>query len=166
VAGDRSARAAERILDQFQSTPACGGRRRKSSKSPRFQMFQSTPACGGRHRTVRVLRVPLLFQSTPACGGRQNLARTRRTLNMFQSTPACGGRHPCHGSGRVSVQSFNPRPRVAGDTSESSNQCYRKVSIHARVWRATSIAGNTLTATPGFNPRPRVAGDSSIASLK
>ncbi len=101
----------------------------------------------------------------------------------FQSTPARGGRHcmlpPCLGS----LNSFNPRPRAAGDAllmtrpfasatmfqSTPARGGRRvliakrpksaKVSIHARARRATGVAVCRLRRRTGFNPRPRAAGD-------
>ncbi len=55
---------------------------------------------------------------------------------------------------------FNPRPREAGD--RPSRQRYRraeKVSIHARVKRATGRDDQEREKQSGFNPRPREAGD-------
>ncbi len=40
---------------------------------------------------------------------------------------------------------FNPRPRMAGDVcADGRYSPVNHVSIHARVWRATAIATNTV----------------------
>ena len=123
---------------------------------------------------------------------------------MFQSTPAYGGRRDSESEGggrdKVSIHarvrratgaalvlsflgnSFNPRPRTAGDrrieailaamkpfqstpayggrqTGRICYDCALPVSIHARVRRATSSLGRTRGAPQSFNPRPRTAGD-------
>ena len=50
-------------------------------------------------------------------------------------------------------------PRVAGDYRKPDERLEFKVSIHARVWRATKTRTLLTRWTPCFNPRPRVAGD-------
>jgi len=61
-------------------------------------------------------------------------------LKSFQSTPARGGRPENSPVVNSSAESFNPRPRAAGDK--------RRVKL---MWERQ-----------GFNPRPRAAGDSRI----
>src|SRR6266568_1192581 len=83
--------------------------------------------------------------------------------------------------GQALDPSFNPRPRVASDPIKAPKRLKRRVSIHARVWRATSevlrtpTREDTFQSTPAcgerqepyrererresFNPRPRVASD-------
>ncbi len=56
-------------------------------------MFQSTPAYGGRHAARGVFSTQTEFQSTPAYGGR--LLFVADTFRLY---------------------SFNPRPRMAGDS--------------------------------------------------
>jgi len=56
---------------------------------------------------------------------------------------------------------FNPRPREAGDMdSDAAKMIAERVSIHARVKRATMSSSNSPDRVASFNPRPREAGDS------
>ena len=51
-------------------------------------------------------------------------------FNVFQSTPPREGR-PSSGATRVSIQRFNPRPRVRGDAAIQALAQRYIVSIHA-----------------------------------
>src|SRR6266568_5004767 len=63
--------------------------------------------------------------------------RTPTREDTFQSTPACGERQVPYRE-RERRESFNPRPRVASDwVPPNADDPFKKVSIHARVWRAT-----------------------------
>ena len=101
-------------------------------------------------------------------------------ITLFQFTPARGGRR-CASGATTRSRGFNSRPRVAGDILTASRTRARRVSIHARAWRATpgpwrrdrrcgvSIHARAWRATSSrpppvatitsFNSRPRVAGD-------
>ena len=82
------------------------------------------------------LTTDTVFQSTPAWGGRHDPLPTGAALREFQSTPAWGGR-PLHHDHRMGLQqSFNPRPRGAGDPARRRSS----------------------TSSGCFNPRPRGAG--------
>jgi len=100
---------------QFQSTPAHGGRRTQG------QPFACLPAVSIHARTRRatplewLVYIILVFQSTPAHGGRPRVCLVVFNFTEFQSTPAHGGR-----------QEF----LLVSDTLEP-------VSIHARTRRAT-----------------------------
>ena len=132
----------------------------------RKAMFQSTPAYGGRLRCRADSPQHAKFQSTPAYGGRPGRhSHMHRGARSFQSTPAYGGRHACITDGLK-----------------------MRVSIHARVRRATTrgLAGSAATSrfqsTPAyggqradqsamdlqwrFNPRPRTAGDARNSAAK
>ncbi len=54
--------------------------------------------------------------------------------------------------------SFNPRPRVGGDSGRRVRPATGEVSIHAPAWGATVRERRTSTSL-SFNPRPRVGGD-------
>ena len=100
-----------------------------------------------------------LFQSTPAHGGR--LATTSRIVSpmaSFNPRPRMAG--DSFGLASQSRQvCFNPRPRMAGDQSGSRRaHGNHDVSIHARAWRATFVLA-PHHCRPCFNPRPRMAGD-------
>ncbi len=99
--------------------------------------FQSTPAYGGRRSSSGGIVNPAGFQSTPAYGGRLGNDDELAAGIMFQSTPAYGGRP---------------------DRSDPRRRPFR-VSIHARVRRATGVSRPQSSGTDGFNPRPRTAGD-------
>ncbi len=120
----------------FQSTPAYGGRLDVPLGYVHQIPFQSTPAYGGRPSSSSERVTAVMFQSTPAYGGRPPQgtpllrprfvsihARVWRAtykvfldlyLQVFQSTPAYGGRHTPPAAWQT-INSFNPRPRMAGD---------------------------------------------------
>ncbi len=82
---------------------------------------------------------------------------------MFQSTPAYGGRQHQRLCVGVPV-CFNPRPRMAGDNIDPETLKMIRVSIHARVWRATADRRRRHGCLLRFNPRPRMAGDAAAAT--
>ena len=144
----------------FQSTPPRGGRLPSCLRIISSIRFQSTPPRGGRHAAYAQVVPFLKFQSTPPRGGRPARRYADATIKeLFQSTPPRGGRPgrcrwaapgivsihaPAWGATLViprhfgrQVSSFNPRPRVGGDSP-----------------------GRPFTGTlRSFNPRPRVGGD-------
>ena len=86
-------------------------------------------------------------------------------MAMFQSTPPRGGRRPELRQGRRRVLSFNPRPRVGGDSARW--QIARPVvSIHAPAWGATHRRPVVQGTGIGFNPRPRVGGDGAVTARR
>ena len=79
-----------------------------------------------------------------------------------------------------SIQNFNPRPRVGGDSIHRRSRPLAGISIHAPAWGATEwedtmvlaaifqstpprggrrFGGCSARRPPNFNPRPRVGGD-------
>ena len=125
--------------------------------------FQSTPPCGGRRLFVVGIFAMQGFQSTPPCGGRRGAGETSSPHGQFQSTPPCGGRpHPA--TNRASAKSFNPRPRVGGDTQLLQAFGDVLVSIHAPVWGATrpmpvlTWDGLRFQSTPPCGGRQRCGG--------
>ena len=168
-------------LHEFQSTPACGGRRGGSSSSSLVSHVSIHARVWRATVWENVPGVLSSFQSTPACGGRRGQHKENQMHYKFQSTPACGGRLSFNTT-TGQITGFNPRPRVAGDLQalgdgihvllfQSTPACGGRhskngsmyetyfVSIHARVWRATGRGAGLPRGTPSFNPRPRVAGD-------
>src|SRR6266702_3885337 len=77
------------------------------------------------------------FNPRPRVASDQPHSAGELSQSKFQSTPACGERHS--------------RLRKVGTRLG--------VSIHARVWRATSEVPARPVTQSGFNPRPRVASD-------
>ena len=124
----------------FQSTPPCGGRRKRFTHSAKFTTFQSTPPCGGRLEAGKQWsKKEYRFQSTPPCGGRQKELLLHVKIEMFQSTPPCGGRRGAS-SGRLTLISFNPRPRVGGDC-QTVTCCYGLTNYYVcanRIFRTRS----------------------------
>jgi len=49
---------------------------------------------------------------------------------------------------------FNPRPRVASDDGERYRHAGMEVSIHARVWRATTSASAFILIPSKFQSTP------------
>ena len=77
---------------------------------------------------------------------------------MFQSTRPYGARRHAADTGSITI-SFNPRARTGRDgMSLASLSMPARVSIHAPVRGATSIAP-TLDVSDGFNPRARTGRD-------
>ena len=122
----------------FQSTPPRGGRRCLACDGLHDCRFQSTPPRGGRPSNTKPDRVCNgLFQSTPPRGGRRLAETATEDEAVFQSTPPRGGRPICVIRSGPESPSFNPRPRVGGDTVEIVTGNRIDVSIHAPAWGAT-----------------------------
>ena len=128
-----------------------------AASTPR-DLFQSTPAYGGRRKTDVGSRTRGVFQSTPAYGGRRHRTRYIPRCQSFNPRPRTAGDRSCAFLHRPNT-CFNPRPRTAGDIGGSGARGDRHVSIHARVRRATRFERHLRLACSSFNPRPRTAGD-------
>gem|GEM_PF-4880892 len=77
-------------------------------------MFQSTPACGGRRRAQQYLLPGLCFNPRPRVAGDLRQRHACFLLHGFNPRPRVAGdgrRTMVHDR----VRCFNPRPRVAGD---------------------------------------------------
>ena len=143
VAGDRVSYVAN-PAQEFQSTPARGGRQGLGGFAKGYDLFQSTPARGGR----------LSPGMPPAARAVSIHARTwRATLNAgdpiiqckFQSTPARGGRPACACLRRYTVSIHARTWRATGSRAKCSGS---NISIHARTWRATSDVPTGCVASP------------------
>ena len=130
-----------------------------SLRNHQLLKFQSTPPHGGRRPCTSCKPPWCLFQSTPPHGGRHREAETSDPWDVFQSTPPHGGRPEICLSPYFCL-SFNPRPRMGGDTiatlSMNQDNVFQStpphggrlerrphedraldVSIHAPAWGAT-----------------------------
>ncbi len=124
-------------LQEFRSTPPHGGRQATSPPRLTWWRFRSTPPHGGRPAAPPTETVPPLFRSTPPHGGRPPVISASRSQTVFRSTPPHGGRrhrvqhpHLC--------DSFDPRPRMGGDSCAPCAAWCGHVSIHAPAWGATA----------------------------
>ena len=158
--GDELEPCASSAYPMFQSTPSCGGRRRKSDKD-RLRItvsihallrrativltalrtcmaFQSTPSCGGRLRASKVTAVSLRVSIHALLRRATRAASSASLILKFQSTPSCGGRLPAF---------------------SSINTASSVVSIHALLRRATPIHRCASVSWYSFNPRPPAEGD-------
>ena len=156
----------------FQSTPPCGGERRRFRSSrqrcrcfnprPRVgangirpthhrrdEQFQSTPPCGGEPRLTIRPRGPLSFNPRPRVGANDCLVVVVMASKEFQSTPPCGGEPRWSGRSGSFLSSFNPRPRVgANPLVHCTGDQGRAVSIHAPVWGRTYLHPHALPDLP------------------
>ena len=75
-------------------------------------LFQSTPPCGGERRRLCYVRPRIQFQSTPPCGGELpgHLDGVAKALS-FNPHPRAGV-NVKHGSGAKRYEGFNPHPRA------------------------------------------------------
>ena len=134
VAGDPPRQASRQTIDQFQFTPARGGRPGGYVVRCDKLLFQFTPARGGRPSAESDAECGERFNSRPRVAGDTGAA-TAAPMAAFQFTPARGGR---------------PVPEVGADGLVA-------VSIHARAWRATRShaegdAANPFQFTPARQP--------------
>ena len=166
---------------KFQSTPPRGGRRVAQPASMATRLFQSTPPRGGRPRWCRRWCAGSKFQSTPPRGGRPGSDLGTSDLAIVSIHAPAWGATQCSPGRALAGESFNPRPRVGGDTAVVAGKAsvpvsihapawgatasvtfeavFLDVSIHAPAWGATFARCRTAFAPSGFNPRPRVGGD-------
>ena len=91
-------------------------------------------AYGGCEGSVREVSI-----HAPAWGATEH-SIVYTICSMFQSTPPHGGR-PTSPSLLAAVPSFNPRPRMGGDSQQDADAARRRVSIHAPAWGATAYGG-------------------------
>ena len=168
--------------DGFQSTLACGERRRGADGRCAICAFQSTLACGERlqystgkniesqvsiHARVRratcfsasLSRPQYSFNPRSRAASDRMISPAVALANTFQSTLACGERHfvakgYAQGDLFQSTLACGERPEVIGTCA-----CGCGVSIHARVRRATMTAQSKMTTPKCFNPRSRAASD-------
>ena len=104
--------------------------------------------------------VEIVSIHAPAWGATQACAGRIREAHEFQSTPPHGGR--LTGKNRIDIsRSFNPRPRMGGDSLRLRLCLLMLVSIHAPAWGATA-GGRVTQCERGFNPRPRMGGDCQV----
>ena len=125
VAGDPPRQASRQTIDQFQFTPARGGRPGGYVVRCDKLLFQFTPARGGRPSAESDAECGERFNSRPRVAGDTGAA-TAAPMAAFQFTPARGGR---------------PVPEVGADGLVA-------VSIHARAWRATRSHAEGDAANP------------------
>ena len=167
-------------MNEFQFTPARGGRPTRRERRGRQTSFNSRPRVAGdgdpchAHNLTIVSIHARAWRATRVCGGcaRSHCvsihARAWRatcaaraypsTPCSFNSRPRVAGDQPFLLS--ISIpQGFNSRPRVAGDMGEEQRGEVPEVSIHARAWRATPRPSRRSRSCTRFNSRPRVAGD-------
>ena len=137
------AATAEAAPQEFQSTPACGGRREVrqvidifANVSIHARVWRATP-CRARRCSRR-----FCFNPRPRVAGDDVPSRVRGGFPCFNPRPRVAGDITLHMSWAF-ASSFNPRPRVAGDRRNPAQD----------------------TGRGRFNPRPRVAGDEKSARL-
>ena len=128
----------------FRSTPPGGGRRRCAGTARQPQRFDPRPRVGGDLAAMSSSPMSSMFRSTPPGGGRPHDPWTVARLKAFRSTPPGGGRLQrafvalvaspvsihAPGWGATSRRtspcrpktSFDPRPRVGGDTCASGSR--------------------------------------------
>ena len=186
AAGDLTAVDADGNSCEFQSTPACGGRRqgqhheqlrtvsiharvRRATPAPpkclrRRPSFNPRPrAAGDMWPDASECRLSGFNPRPRAAGDRPEVAVAARP-RKFQSTPACGGRpllrRSAHAGGRVSIHA---RARRATEPSGPRFADSQFQSTPARGGRPAAEVGQRRAAS-GFNPRPRAAGDASTSS--
>ncbi len=124
-------------------------------------MFQSTPPRGGRRLTSPSAPSADVSIHAPAWGA--TIGHGRRSAShdpSFNPRPRVGGDTGARAELDAST-SFNPRPRVGGRLDGASNRqsVTAVVSIHAPARGATTSASTTRGLMDGFNPRPRAGGD-------
>ena len=105
------------LIQRFQSTPPHGGRHTPPIvQTGGARVSIHAPAWGATPFGWAVLRNGV-FQSTPPHGGRLGDVVTSNMATLFQSTPPHGGRPAGSLFSSSFCASFNPRPRMGGDST-------------------------------------------------
>ena len=99
----------------FQSTPPRGGRLAGLGQKDQITMFQSTPPRGGRlHDNQEPVSIQVVSIHAPAWGATWGRPSVRQRVRSFNPRPRVGG-DTRDNPKRPKTLSFNPRPRVGGD---------------------------------------------------
>ncbi len=87
------------------------------------------------------------------------------SIDSFNPRPRMGGDRVILYTASETT-SFNPRPRMGGDYNKAQNIVSKiVVSIHAPAWGATLPAVDSFSFS-SFNPRPRMGGDQILEKLQ
>ena len=125
----------------FSCQPALRGFALSTAVSYLFIVSIHAPAWGATPELQILSPVPFRFQSTPPRGGRQASICPACNTRLFQSTPPRGGRLSVRSSVRLIRWSFNPRPRVGGD----SGLAY--IMMHINEFQSTPPRGGRLVCS-------------------
>ena len=146
-------------LDQFQSTPPCGGDFKPSISQCAGCYFNPRPLAGATARIGALAKQYLISIHAPLRG---RLARTSISLRplSFQSTPPCGG-DPGPLKSTPKSSNFNPRP-LAGATAGymlSNDQIIFQSTPPCGGDASADLMGNTSSR---FQSTPPCGGDVTV----
>ena len=116
VGGDSSSRRSFWTSTPFQSAPPRGGRPVPRTIRWASGCFNPRPRVGGDPAYAPTIPTRPPFQSAPPRGGRPPRPERASRSNEFQSAPPRGGRPAGSSPSTGTTRSFNPRPRVGGDS--------------------------------------------------
>ena len=130
----------------FRSTPAWSGRPRSCPRRASAGCFDPRPRGAGDTEpaatsSLTTVSIHARVERATSCS-----ATVRRALS-FRSTPAWSGR-PARKRSPHPAACFDPRPRGAGDPVQRLPLERARVSIHARVERATTASTRTVNTKP------------------
>jgi len=127
---------------QFQSTPPRGGRRFVTMEEIlALEVSIHAPAWGATSMLATRGRVRIVSIHAPAWGATRGVRRGGRSSAVSIHAPAWGATRRRRSATALS-HSFNPRPRVGGDTADRRvAEQVARVSIHAPAWGATWLPG-------------------------
>ncbi len=122
----------------FNPRPRMGGDRRFPVSGRTLKCFNPRPRMGGDPRSALPQCPQCKFQSTPPHGGRHANCAIRSGWQKVSIHAPAWGATQARRALPASVASFNPRPRMGGDLTETNP---------------------ALKPAESFNPRPRMGGD-------
>ena len=171
-----------RLIDQFQSTPPHGGRRKPPDEGSRpTSCFNPRPRTGGDLASTAQDLIASVSIHAPARGATSAGARAFVYYSRFNPRPRTGG-DSWTAWRSAWMTCFNPRPRTGGDERQREygqrpevfqstpphggrlellrmGFTFRGVSIHAPARGATGRSRRACVIGSRFNPRPRTGGD-------
>ena len=137
MGGDWASRCVATARACFNPHPRMGGDAILDARQLVELQFQSTPPHGGRHTRVFVSERPLYVSiHTPAWGATPCLSVPLKDASSFNPHPRMGG-DSTTSCARWATTSFNPHPRMGGDAATACHLDGKRVSIHTPAWGAT-----------------------------
>ena len=146
----------------FQSTPPRGGRLdRRRYHGADAACFNPRPRVGGDlARTLRRGQAAKVSIHAPAWGATRLPAGRALAIGVSIHAPAWGATDRSSGT-TLAGSSFNPRPRVGGDSPVEGVTLATGFNPRPRVG-GDAVRAARRRPSRSFNPRPRVGGDSAV----
>ncbi len=157
MAGDFGFGFGRPSLGCFNSRPRMAGDARSCTGCPEYRVFQFTPAHGGRRITEaewQRIMVSIHARAWRATYGQRAITSLDQSFN---SRPRMAGDHRTSRGGQM-MSCFNSRPRMAGDRRRQTMSEQTQFQFTPAHGGRPHAVGSPSVCV-GFNSRPRMAGD-------